>query len=270
MLTAVMIPTGRDLRFVLVAAAIAASLAGCVSVEGTNRRQFNVLSVEQERTMGEKAYVEMLAETRVVSSGPMVEQVNRVGARLAAATAQRHPVSASSMRWQFAVIADPEVNAWALPGGKCGVNVGLLEFVESDDELAIVMGHEIAHAVARHGGERISQSMAASIVGELALGGLDPAVQQAVFAAYGLGVALPFSRGHEREADRLGLMIAAEAGYDPRAAISLWTRMAAQGGGGPEFLSTHPLPEARVEELQALIPEAEAVRQAAAVRAPRP
>ncbi|MGA1045421.1 MAG: M48 family metallopeptidase [Phycisphaerales bacterium] len=265
-----MIPTGRDLRFVLVAAAIAASLAGCVSVEGTNRRQFNVLSVEQERAMGEEAYAEMLAETRVVSSGPMVEQVNRVGARLADATARRHPASAGAMRWQFAVIAEPEVNAWALPGGKCGVNVGLLEFVESDDELAIVMGHEIAHAVARHGGERISQSMAASIVGELALGGLDPAVQQAVFAAYGLGVALPFSRSHEREADRLGLMIAAEAGYDPRAAISLWTRMAAQGGGGLEFLSTHPLPESRVEELQALIPEAEAVRQAAAVRAPRP
>ncbi|MGA1393609.1 MAG: M48 family metalloprotease, partial [Phycisphaerales bacterium] len=85
-----------------------------------------------------------------------------------------------------------------------------------------------------------------------------------------LGVELPFSRSHEREADRLGLLIAAEAGYDPRAAISLWTRMAAQGGGGLEFLSTHPLPESRVEELQALIPEAEAVRQAAAVRAPRP
>jgi predicted Zn-dependent protease len=260
----------RTLRRTFAAATTAVVLAGCVTVEGTSRRQFNVLSVEQERAMGEEAYAEMLAETRVVSSGPMVEQVNRVGARLAAATARRHPASAGAMRWQFAVIAEPEVNAWALPGGKCGVNVGLLEFVESDDELAVVMGHEIAHAVARHGGERISQSMAASIVGELALGGLDPAVQQAVFAAYGLGVALPFSRSHEREADRLGLMIAAEAGYDPRAAISLWTRMAAQGGGGLEFLSTHPLPESRVEELQALIPEAESVRQAAAVRAPRP
>ena len=260
---------GSLLRIGLIVLA-AALLAGCVSVEGTSRRQFNVLSVEQERVMGEQAYAETLAQSRVITRGPMVDRVNRVGSRLAAATAARHPSSVATMDWQFAVIDEAEVNAWALPGGKCGVNVGLLEFVESDDELAVVMGHEIAHAIARHGGERVSQSMAASIVAELALGGLDPAVQQAIAAAYGLGVALPFSRSHEREADRIGLMITAEAGYDPRAAISLWTRMAARGDGGLEFLSTHPLPESRVEDLEALIPEADSVRQAAAVRGSRP
>ena len=251
-------------------ALVALLLGGCVSVEGTNRRQFNVLSVEQERAMGEQAYAETLAKSRVIATGPLVARVSRVGTRLAAATAVRHASSVATMDWQFAVIDDPAVNAWALPGGKCGVNVGLLEFVESDDELAVVMGHEIAHAIARHGGERVSQSMAASIVADLALGGLDPAVQQAIAAAYGLGVALPFSRSHEREADRIGLLIAAEAGYDPRAAISLWTRMAARGDGGFEFLSTHPLPQSRVEELESLIPEAEAVRQAAAARGSRP
>ena len=122
-------------------ALVALLLGGCVSVEGTNRRQFNVLSVEQERAMGEQAYAETLAQSRVIATGPLVARVSRVGTRLAAATAVRHASSVATMDWQFAVIDDPAVNAWALPGGKCGVNVGLLEFVESDYELAVVMGH---------------------------------------------------------------------------------------------------------------------------------
>lgn len=243
---------------------------GCRTVEGTGRQQFVLLSVDQERRMGAEAYPEILAEQRVVASGPQVDRVRRVGENLAAAANRRFPQSAAGMDWAFAVVDDPAINAWALPGGKCAVNVGLLEFVESDDELAIVVGHEIAHALASHGAERLSRDAVAGILAELALGEIDPGLRFAIEQAYGVGVSLPFSRDHEREADRLGLFLAAEAGYDPRAAISLWRRMAASGTRGPEWLSTHPDPGNRADELARLIPEAEAIRRAAPVPAGRP
>jgi len=245
-------------------------LVGCHTVEGTGRRQLNVLSVEQEVELGRDAYAEVLQDPKTLTSGPLVDRVRRVGDALAAAAARRYPASSAGMEWEFVVIEDPAVNAWALPGGKCAVNTGLLSFVDGDDELAIVMGHELAHAIARHGGERMSQTMVASVVAELALGGIDPQVQQLIWQAYGVSVGLPFSRRHESEADELGLFIAAEAGYDPKAAPRLWKRMASQGDRMPEFLSTHPDPDRRAEELEALIPEAESVRQAAAVQGSRP
>ena len=246
------------------------SLAGCRTVEGTGRSQLNLLSEQQEIQLGREAYAEVLESPATLTRGPMVDRVRRVGDALAAASSRRYPASTRGMEWQFVVIEDDSPNAWALPGGKCAVNSGMLEFIESDDELAVVMGHEIAHAIARHGGERMSQSMLASIVAEVALGELDPLVQAAIWQAYGLGVGLPFSRSHESEADELGLFIAAEAGYDPRAAAKLWRRMAANGDGWPEFLSTHPDPERRANRLEQLTPAAEAVRQAAADRGVRP
>lgn len=264
----------RGVRAIAFALAIGSGvlclLAGCRTVEGTGRSQLNLLSEQQEIQLGREAYAEVLESPATLTRGPMVDRVRRVGDALAAASSRRYPASTRGMEWQFVVIEDDSPNAWALPGGKCAVNSGMLEFIESDDELAVVMGHEIAHAIARHGGERMSQSMLASIVAEVALGELDPLVQAAIWQAYGLGVGLPFSRSHESEADELGLFIAAEAGYDPRAAAKLWRRMAANGDGWPEFLSTHPDPERRANRLEQLTPAAEAVRQAAADRGVRP
>ena len=246
------------------------AVPGCRTVEGSGRQQLILLSVDQERRMGAEAYPEILAEQGVVAAGPQVDRVRQVGDRLAAAASRRFPQSSAGMDWAFTVVDEPTVNAWALPGGKCGVNMGLLEFVESDDELAVVVGHEIAHALASHGAERLSRDAVAGILAELALGEIDPGLRFAIEQAYGVGVSLPFSRDHEREADRLGLFLAAEAGYDPRAAVSLWRRMAAAGSQGPEWLSTHPDPGGRADDLARLIPEAEAIRRAAPVPADRP
>ncbi|MGA0287455.1 MAG: M48 family metallopeptidase [Phycisphaerales bacterium] len=246
------------------------AMPGCRTVEGSGRQQLVLMSVDQERRMGAEAYPEILAEQGVIATGAQVDRVRRVGADLAAAASRRFPQSSAGMDWAFTVVDEPTVNAWALPGGKCGVNLGLLEFVENDDELAVVIGHEIAHALASHGAERLSRDAVAGILAELALGEIDPGLRFAIEQAYGVGVSLPFSRDHEREADRLGLFLAAEAGYDPRAAVSLWRRMAADGGQGPEWLSTHPDPGGRADELERLIPEAEAIRRAAPAPADRP
>lgn len=250
-------------------AALAAAV-GCQSVPDTGRRQYNLLSLDAERSLGEQTYAETLATAKVVRGGADDDRLQRVSSRLVEATRRRYPEIANAFDWEFALIEDPSVNAWALPGGKCAANTGLLAFVESDDELAIVVGHEIAHAVARHGAERMSQSLTTAIVAEIALGGGDPRIRSAVELAYGLGVGLPFSRQHEREADRIGLFIAASAGYDPRAAPRLWRRLAAEGGRTLEWLSTHPDPGNRAEALEQLIAEADAIREAASMPAARP
>jgi predicted Zn-dependent protease len=250
--------------------ALAAAPAGCRTVPDTQRAQLNLLSIDAEVRLGRDAYAEILAKERLVRSGPDYDRLQRVSGRLVDAAKRRYPQVAVPFEWEFALIDDPSINAWALPGGKCAANTGLLRFVRSDDELAIVIGHEIAHAVARHGGERMSQSLAAALVAEIALGRVDPLVREAVFVAYGLGVGLPFSRRHELEADRIGLFIAAAAGYDPAVAPELWRRMALQQARAPEWLSTHPDPGNRARELEALIPTAQAIRRDATDPRPRP
>lgn len=254
----------------LASAPLLAAAVSCQTVPDTGRTQYNLLSLETERSLGARTYAEVLASSRTIRSGPEFDRLQRVSSRLVEAARRRYPATAGSFEWEFALIDDPSVNAWALPGGKCAANTGLLAFVRSDDELAIVIGHEIAHAVARHGGERMSQSLTSAIVAEIALGGADPRIRSAVELAYGLGVGLPFSRSHEREADRIGLSIAASAGYDPRAAPELWRRLAGNGARAPEFLSTHPDPGNRAEALEQLIPEAEAIRRESAPPAARP
>jgi predicted Zn-dependent protease len=164
------------------------------------------------------------------------------------------------------VVDDPKtVNAWALPGGKSAVFTGLLPVAKNDAQLAVVIGHEAAHAIARHGGERMSQQAALNVLvsAGFQLSEADPGTQEAVLNALGLGT-LAFSRNQESEADHLGLLIAADAGFDPREAIPLWQNMAAAGGAGPpEFLSTHPSENTRIQRLNELMPEAMAVWQAA-------
>ena len=149
------------------------------------------------------------------------------------------------------------VNAWALPGGKCAVYTGLLKVADTDDLLAVVMGHECAHATSRHSGERITQQVLGETLANTAfvLADMPPAGQQAVMAGLGLG-GLAFSRSHESEADEIGLMISADAGFDPRAAITLWQRMDAASPGSIEFLSTHPKESTRISRLQRIMPEA--------------
>ena len=235
--------------------------AACTTVSGTGRKQFNVYSTSQENAMGAQAYQEEMKDAKIIGSGPVYERVQKIGARIATAAKQRHPEIANTMVWEWTVIDDPKmVNAWMLPGGYGAVYTGLVNFVQSDDELAVVMGHEAAHAIARHGGERMTHGAAAQL-GANAAGVATNSEAVAQGAALGLqaGLLLPYSRKHESEADELGLYIAAQAGYDPRSAIALWRRMQSQGGAKIEFLSTHPSEGTRIELLQQEMPQAYAI-----------
>jgi predicted Zn-dependent protease len=268
-------PTARlILALPLLAALVTAG--GCNTVSGTKRSQLNVLSESDERELGEEAYQEALSEKGVkkVTSGPDYDRVQRVADRIEDASERLHAKAVRGFEWQWTVVNDDNmVNAWALPGGKSAVYTGMLRMAKSDDELAVVMGHEASHAIARHAGERISSNMViqGALQGtSMALGDMSPAAQQATMAALGLGsnvgVLLPWSRMQESEADEMGLLIAADAGYDPRAAVTLWQRMAEQSGSPPEFLSTHPSENTRIARLQKLMPRALAAWEAAKAR----
>jgi predicted Zn-dependent protease len=268
-------PTARlILALPLLAALVTAG--GCNTVSGTKRSQLNVLSESDERELGEEAYQEALSEKGVkkVTSGPDYDRVQRVADRIEDASERLHAKAVRGFEWQWTVVNDDNmVNAWALPGGKSAVYTGMLRMAKSDDELAVVMGHEASHAIARHAGERISSNMViqGALQGtSIALGDMSPAAQQATMAALGLGsnvgVLLPWSRMQESEADELGLLIAADAGYDPRTSIDLWTRMASQSGAPPEFLSTHPSENTRITRLQKMMPKAMKLYQAALER----
>ena len=268
-------PTARLILALPLLAALATA-GGCNTVSGTKRSQLNVLSESDERELGEEAYQEALSEKGVkkVTSGPDYDRVQRVADRIEDASERLHAKAVRGFEWQWTVVNDDNmVNAWALPGGKSAVYTGMLRMAKSDDELAVVMGHEASHAIARHAGERISSNMViqGALQGtSMALGDMSPAAQQATMAALGLGsnvgVLLPWSRMQESEADELGLLIAADAGYDPRASIDLWTRMASQSGAPPEFLSTHPSENTRIARLQKMMPKAMKLYQAALER----
>jgi predicted Zn-dependent protease len=194
--------------------------------------------------------------------------VTRIGSKLAAAitTYYKNKGDLSGMKWEYMLIDENIVNAWCMPGGKIAVYTGLLPVTQNESALAIVMGHEIAHAIAEHGKERMSQGLAQQYGGvalSVALSSKPAETQQLFNTAYGLGsevgVMLPFSRKNEMEADKLGLTYTALAGYDPREAIPLWKRMEAAGSGGqkpPEFLSTHPSESSRIAELEKMMPDA--------------
>ncbi|MDO8802937.1 MAG: M48 family metallopeptidase [Elusimicrobiota bacterium] len=234
-------------------------LAGCSTVPYTHRRQFNIVSDAEENKMGLQAYQETLAKAKLSSDAQASAMVERIGTRIAAAAEQ------PSFDWQFKLIDEPKsVNAFCLPGGRVAVYTGILPVTENEDGLAVVMAHEVAHALAHHGAERISQGELVSLGGAALQAGMaqkDPAVQKQVMTAFGLGanvgVLLPFSRSHEAEADHIGLILMAKAGYDPRAAVPFWQRMEQAGGQKPpEFLSTHPSDKTRIEKIQAELPEA--------------
>jgi metalloendopeptidase OMA1, mitochondrial len=220
----------------------------------------------QEAALGAQAYREVLSQSQVVRSGPEYEMVARCAARLARAAA----VTGSDFRWEVSVVRSSQVNAFCLPGGKIVVYTGILPIARTEGGLAVVMGHEMAHATLRHGSERILQQQAANTIltgVSFSLGDMDYTQRRMIMGALGAGaqygVLNPFGREHESEADAVGLRYMAKAGYDPREAVAFWTRMASASGGNapPEFLSTHPSHETRVERLKALMPEAMTIYQ---------
>jgi predicted Zn-dependent protease len=251
-----------------VAIAVAAFLVACSTVPMTGRKQLTLLPQSQLMRMSLDSYQQVLREEQLSQDREKVEMVRRAGQNLARAAEQYlrdNGLSTDQYAWEFNLIQnDDTINAWCMPGGKVAVYTGILPITRDETGLAVVMGHEIAHAIANHGNERMSQSMAVQL-GSVALSealSKQPEKTRNIFlSSYGVatqvGAMLPYSRLHEREADTIGLNLMAMAGYDPRQAIPFWQRMAAQGGGRPpEFLSTHPGPESRMENLRQHLPKA--------------
>ncbi|PJK01163.1 peptidase [Lysobacteraceae bacterium NML91-0213] len=229
------------------------------------------LSAEDEKALGLEAYQQILQQERPVDpSLPIAREVQSIADRLIAkvdvveaALAAEHGMQptrfSQSFDWEVNVIESDQANAFCLPGGKMAVYTGLVPVAQNEDAMAVVMGHEIAHALLRHGAQRMAQQRL-SQVGQMAgaMSGMDPQQQQMVMAAMGYGYLLPYARKHETEADEVGLMLAAAACFDPREAVPLWERMGEASGGQapPEFSSTHPNPGTRIQNLQALMPRA--------------
>jgi metalloendopeptidase OMA1, mitochondrial len=239
-------------------------LAGCATVPETGRSQLNLVSADEEMKLGVAAFQETKQKTPISRDAALNAMVQRAGKRIAAVA------NLPNAQWEFVVFESQEANAWCLPGGKVGVYTGLMPVAKDETGLATVIGHEVAHATAHHGAERMSQQMVAqaggSVAGALA-SSQSQGTQALVGQAYGVvsqvGVLLPFSRKQEAEADYIGLLYMARAGYDPAEAIAFWERFAAynrQHGGsqGLSFLRTHPLDEQRIQALKDQLPRARA------------
>ncbi|HSF70484.1 MAG TPA: M48 family metallopeptidase [Nitrospira sp.] len=268
-----------DYRVMSRAAALAGLLlspmvfAACETNPYTGRSQFLMTSVSQEMQMGAQAYDQVKSDPKMKQSEDPreIEPVKRVAARIVeAAKRSKYADMAKQFDWEVTVIKDDKTaNAFALPGGKMAVYTGIFPMAKTEAGLAAVMGHEVVHALARHGAERMSQGQAANVgiqvLGAAAgMGTGNAALGQATMAALGVGaqvgVLLPFSRKHESEADYIGILLAADAGYDPRESVALWERMAESGGGAPaEFMSTHPSHGTRIDQLKQWMPEAVAI-----------
>ncbi len=222
------------------------------------------LSEGEEAQLGLQSYQQVIAESRnrLKNSGPEYDRVVRVARRLAQSTGD----AGKKFQWAVSLVDSPQVNAFCLPGGKIVVYTGILPVAANDAQLATVMGHEMAHATSRHGSQRLLQSKLTNTVisgAQVSMAGMDPGQQQAIMGAIGAGaqygLLLPFSRGHEEEADYIGLLYMARAGYDPREAIKFWQHMAKASSGGqkpPEFASTHPSDESRIQRLNDEMPKA--------------
>jgi len=245
-------------------------ITACQTVPITGRQQLNIIPSETVLSMSYTNYHEFLSTHEIIKDTQEAQMVKRVGQRI------RHAVETyfsqnnlsgrlSGYKWEFNLVEDKAINAWCMPGGKVVVYTGILPVTKDEAGLAVVMGHEIAHAVAQHGDERMSQGLLAQMGGVALSTALSQKPQETTelfMAAYGLGtqvgILLPYSRVQESEADHLGLVFMAMAGYDPHNAIDFWKRMSSskQGASPPEFLSTHPADESRIRNLEKLVPEA--------------
>jgi len=252
----------RFVIFGLVAFA-AALWNGCSTVPVTGRSQLNLMSAGEEMQLGLTSFNQLKKETPISKDAAANALVQKVGNRIAAVA------ELPNAQWEFVVFESKEANAFCLPGGKVGVYTGILPITKDEAGMATVLGHEVAHAVAHHGGERMSQEtlrQAGNEVLAVSMSNTDPRTQAIAKMAYGIGTQvgaiLPYSRLHESEADEIGLRYMARAGYDPEAAVGFWQRFAAysqrQGGGVPVFLRTHPTDEKRIQQLKTLIPDAKA------------
>jgi predicted Zn-dependent protease len=246
----------------LCALAVALLITACAE-SPTGRNQLLLVSEEQMAAMGDQAFQQMKQEKPRVDNATTSEYVNCVARTITGAIS-------SSYNWEVAVFEDDAVNAFALPGGNIGVFTGLLKVTKNQHQLAAVIGHEVAHVIARHSAARVSSQLATELgVSILAAGtGMDPRL---IGTGADLLLSLPYSRGDETEADRLGLQYMARAGFDPRESVDLWRNMAQEGGARPpEFLSTHPSPGSRIRDLQEYMPSAVQTYQQARAAGRRP
>ena len=248
-------------------------LLSCSTVPITGRKQFSLVSDAQILPMAFQQYQGFLEQNAVSSNVEMTNQVKSVGKRISGAVdrymrANGMAAKADAYRWEFNLIEDKAVNAWAMPGGKTVFYTGIMPIAKNEDGVAAIMGHEVAHAFARHGAERMSTGMLAQVGGigvALATGGKNPKQQQMWMTAYGITSQLgqlKFSRVHETEADKLGVVFMIMAGYQPSESVNVWIRMSKRAGGGqapPEFLSTHPSNQTRIKNLTDWIPQAKVI-----------
>jgi predicted Zn-dependent protease len=257
-------------KIIITASALGAILIACQKNAITGRRSLNLVTESEMMTMSYSEYDKFLATNKPLPDiDKRVVMVRSIGIKIQKAVEKYYADKGLSsqldgFQWAFNVVEDPAVNAWCMPGGKVVVYTGILPVTQDEASLAVVMGHEIAHAIARHGSERMSNGMLVQL-GGAALGAATqtkPALTQALFQqSFGIGSQLgmlKFSRNHETEADKMGLIFAAMGGYDPNAAVSFWERMAAASGGGKpmELLSTHPSDATRIADLKAFMSEA--------------
>jgi predicted Zn-dependent protease len=260
----------------LITAVMMAVVSSCSTVPLTGRRQLSLVPDSQILPMSFQQYQQVLNESKLSNNQQYVSSVRNVGKRISTAVEQYmrelgQQDNVDGFQWEFNVLADDQVNAWAMPGGKVAFYEGIMPITQNETGIAVVMGHEVAHAIAKHGSERMSQQLATQLSGQalsVALQSKPQLTQQLAMAAFGagaqVGVLLPYARDMESEADRLGLLFMARAGYDPREAPAFWERMQAKSGGSggtPQFLSTHPHPDTRIRQLNQWMPEAVKIYQ---------
>ena len=256
------------MKRLILAAAVFLAVAACKTNPFTGKSTLNFYPNSQIFPMAFAQYDEFLGDNKVVTGTSDAQMITRVGQRIASAAerwldANGYPGYLKDYKWEYNLVDDKTVNAWCMPGGKIVFYTGILPIAQNETGVAVVMGHEVAHALADHGAQRMSAGMLqqiGAVAGNVAI--QDPEKRNTFNQAYGLGstlgVMLPFSRNHETEADRIGLQIMAIAGYNPDEAAQLWQRMKAQSGGQapPEFLSTHPSNDTRIANLTAWAPAA--------------
>src|SRR5215471_1373254 len=260
----------RPMSRLLAALLVTLLAASCSTVALTGRRQLNIVPDGEMLSMSSQQYGEFMKENKPSTNAEQTARIKRVGARIQSAVEEYarqtgHTNDLAGYAWEFNLVESKEVNAWCMPGGKVVFYTGIMPVCRDDDGVAVVMGHEVAHAVAKHGAERMSQSLLVEMGGaalSVALEAKPQETQQLWMSALGegakYGVLMPFGRGQESEADHLGLIFMAMAGYDPHHAVEFWQRMSkASGGKAPsEFMSTHPSDEHRIQKIQEELPEA--------------
>ena len=260
------------LKKILLTVGVIAVIVSCATNPFTGKKTMAFVSNDQLFPAAFAQYSQVLNENKVITGTSDADMITRVGQRIAVAAerwlnANGYQGYLDDYKWEYKLIESEQVNAWCMPGGKIAFYTGILPIAQNETGVASIMGHEVAHALANHGQQRMSSGIlqqAGGVAVAVATGNESPEKQQMWMQAYGLGSSiggvLPFSRGHETEADKIGLYLMAMAGYNPDEAAELWKRMKANSGGqaSPEFLSTHPSNDTRIQNLQALAPDAKA------------